>query len=189
MQPDDQEVVARAKAGDEGAFRLLVDRHSRALYHVAFRMTGRKEDAEDVVQETFVRAFRQLGRFEARAAFSTWLHRIGVNCAIDYLRRRPKREAPEPELGLDQLPMVGVPTVEDRVYAGEIQSRMQQALEGLSAQERAAFLLRHYHGCSIGDICTELGINDNAAKHAVFRGVRKMRDALRSLMPEPAHTK
>lgn len=144
-------------------------------------MTGRNEDAEDIVQETFIRAYRQLGKFEARSNVSTWLHRIGVNCAIDYLRTR-RREVPTDGEMLEQVPMAGRPTTEDLVFAGQIDAEMRKALDDLSDQERAAFLLRHYQGCSIEDICLALGLETNAAKHAVFRGVKKMRAALRPLL-------
>src|SRR5689334_18242665 len=83
MPPDDAAEVAQARNGDQAAFRSLVERHGRSIYRMAFRIAGKHEDAEDVVQETFVRAYRQLGRFEERANFSTWLYRIGFNCAID----------------------------------------------------------------------------------------------------------
>jgi RNA polymerase sigma-70 factor (ECF subfamily) len=183
MHPDDEAAVARARGGDEDAFRLLVERHSRSVYRLAYRMTGRPEDAEDVVQETFVRAYRQLSRFEARSNFGTWLYRIGFNCAVDYMRMRPHREVPDTRAALDrQPPMVEAPAADDLVYAGEIDSRVQRALLDLSAQERAAFVMRHYHGCSIGEICRALDLKTNAAKHAVFRGVRKMRAALEPLI-------
>jgi hypothetical protein len=74
---------------------------------------------------------------------------------------------------------------DDLVYATEIDRRVQAALEGLTSEERAAFLLRHYDGCSIGEICDALGLKASAAKHAVFRGVRKMREALRPLVTRP----
>lgn len=183
MHPDDAAAVARAKAGDHEAFRVLVERHSRSIYRLAYRMTGRPEDAEDVVQETLVRAYRQLGRFEARSNFATWLYRIAFNCSIDYMRARPHRESSESQDMLDRLAGSDrVPTTDDLVYAGEIGARVQAALEGLSPQERAAFLLRHYHGCTIDEICAALGLKSNAAKHSIFRAVRKMRLALRPLM-------
>lgn len=185
MPVDDGAAVALARGGDQEAFRLLVDRHSRSLYRLAFRMTGRAEDAEDVVQETLVRAYRQLGRFEARSNFGTWLYRIGFNCAIDFMRARPHRETPEADDRLEQ--MSGRSTAaaaDDLVFAGEIGERVQEALNGLSAQERAAFLMRHYQGCSIEEICQALGLRQNAAKHSIFRAVRKMREALRPLIEE-----
>ena len=181
MQLDDAAAVAQARAGDEDAFRILVERHSRGIYRLAYRMTGKPEDAEDVVQETFVRAFKQLARFESRSNFSTWLYRIGFNCAIDYMRARPHRETSETEETLDARSQTtnARPSMDDLVYAGQISARVQAALVDLTEQERAAFLMRHYHGCSIDEIGEELGLKTNAAKHAVFRAVRKMRVALR----------
>ena len=183
MHLDDAAAVAQARGGDEEAFRVLVERHSRSIYRLAYRMTGRPEDAEDVVQETFVRAYRQLSRFEARSNFATWLYRIGFNCAIDYMRARPHRESAESHETLERLtPGSDAPGIDDLVYAGEIGTRVQEALNALSTQERAAFLMRHYHGCSIEEICTALDLKTNAAKHSIFRAVKKMRVALRPLM-------
>lgn len=184
MALDDAAAVAKAKGGDEEAFRVLVERHGRAIYRLAYRMTGKAEDAEEVVQETLIRAYRQLSRFEARANFSTWLYRIGFNCAVDYLRGRPHRETLEAHETLDarSAPTGTTPSTEDLVYAGEISERVQVALNDLSPQERAAFLMRHYHGCSIEEICAALGLKTNAAKHSIFRAVKKMRVALRPLV-------
>ncbi len=183
MQLDDAAAVARARDGDEDAFRVLVERHSRGIYRLAYRMTGRAEDAEDVVQEALVRAYRQLNRFEARSNFATWLYRIAFNCAVDYMRGRPRRESGEAQEKLEQMSGQALgPTVDDMVFAGEIGVRMQEALGALSAQERAAFLMRHYQGCSIDEICQTLDLRTNAAKHSIFRAVRKMREALKPLM-------
>ena len=77
--------VERARSGDRDAFRLLVEQHSRAIFRLAFRMTGNEEDAEDVVQETFLRAYRQLGKYEARSSFSTWLYRIASHRTIRWI--------------------------------------------------------------------------------------------------------
>jgi RNA polymerase sigma-70 factor (ECF subfamily) len=183
MLLDDAAAVAQARGGDEEAFRVLVERHSRSIYRLGYRMTGRPEDAEDVVQETFVRAYRQLSRFEARSNFATWLYRIGFNCAIDYMRARPHRESAESHETLERLtPGSDAPSIDDLVYAGEIGERVQAALNALSTQERAAFLMRHYHGCSIEEICGALDLKTNAAKHSIFRAVKKMRVALKPLI-------
>src|SRR5215467_9327829 len=84
-------VLARARQGDSDAFRALVERHSRAVFRLAFRMTGNEQDAEDVVQEAFLRAYKQLGRFESRANFGTWLYRIVANCSVDLMRAKQSR--------------------------------------------------------------------------------------------------
>src|SRR5205814_5454294 len=96
-------VLARARQGDSDAFRALVERHSRSVFRLAFRMTGNEQDAEDVVQETFLKAYRQLGRFESRANFGTWLHRIAVNCSIDVIRGRKNQEAGHDASDLEAL--------------------------------------------------------------------------------------
>ena len=179
MHLEDAAAVAKAAAGDQDAFRELVDRHSRSVYRLAFRMTGSAADAEDVVQDTFVRAYRQLSKFEARSNFGTWLYRIGFNCSIDHLRSRPQRESAKTIDVLERLaPPASGPTTEDLVFAGQIGERVQEALNGLSEQERAAFLMRHYQGCSIEEICSALDLRTNAAKHSIFRAVKKMRVAL-----------
>src|SRR5215468_5152406 len=83
--------LARARRGDSEAFRELVERHSRSVFRLAYRMTGNEHDAEDVVQDSFLRAYKQLGRFESRANFGTWLYRITANCAVDLMRSRQAR--------------------------------------------------------------------------------------------------
>lgn len=182
MPCDDLAAVARARSGDEDAFRTLVERHGRALYRLACRMTGSPADAEDIVQEAFIRAHRQLRTFEARAGVSTWLYRIAVNCAIDHLRARPRRQTTPLERWDTEVPVpCEAPRPDDLVFAREVRGRVRRALDGLTDEERAAFVLRHYHGCSMREICDVLGLTVNAAKQAVFRAVRKLRIQLRPL--------
>jgi RNA polymerase sigma-70 factor (ECF subfamily) len=171
-------VLARARQGDSEAFRALVERHSRRAFQLAFRMMGNEQDAEDVVQESFLRAYRQLGRFEARANFGTWLHRIVANCAVDAIRARPERHG-RPE-SFDQGPEVvsDRPDPERLAASAEITSRIADALDRLSPLERAAFALRHHEGRTIEEISRTLGLGTSAAKHSVFRAVKKLRAAL-----------
>ena len=188
MPHTDSAAVAQAREGDSEAFRLLVERHSRAVFRLAHRMTGSAQDAEDVVQETFLKAYRQLGRFESRANFGTWLHRIAVNCAIDLIRSRRHREtgheASDLELlgaGADAQDPGGL-SPERLMLSTEVQDRVQAAMGALSAMERAAFTLRHFEGRTIEEIGDTLGLKANAAKHSIFRAVRKMRLALEPLV-------
>lgn len=175
-------LVGRARAGDAEAFRTIVERHSRAVFRVAYRITGRIEDAEDVVQETFLRAYRQLDRFEARANVGTWLHRIAANCAVDLLRGRPRREMSEDTETLERLSGNDeggtIPSPERAMLGAQIQERVTQALEQLTDMERAAFTLRHFEGLSIEEISRTLGLRTNATKHSIFRAVKKMRREL-----------
>src|ERR1700745_143037 len=148
-------VLARARQGDSEAFRELVERHSRSVFRLAFRMTGNEQDAEDVVQESFLRAYKQLGRFESRANFGTWLYRIVANCSVDLMRSKQARhdqahgERPDGGLG---APVGDTPGPERMAHSAEIHRRVQTALGTLSPLERAAFTLRHYEGRSIEEI-------------------------------------
>ena len=105
MDERDPSVVARARDGDRDAFRALVEKHSRYIYSLAHRMTGNAQDAEDVVQEAWLKAHKQLSRFEARADFRTWMHRITVNCSIDLIRARRHREDAHDPMDLEQGPL------------------------------------------------------------------------------------
>src|SRR5919198_4849885 len=89
-------VLARARQGDGEAFRALVERHSRSVFRLAYRLTGNEQDAEDVVQETFLRAYKQLQNFESRASFGTWLYRIAANYSLDLIRSRKRHQEHRP---------------------------------------------------------------------------------------------
>src|SRR5881392_4045750 len=181
----DLAVVSRARSGDADAFRQLVERHSRTTFRVAYRMTGNEHDADDVVQETLLRAYRQLQRFEERANFGTWLHRIAVNCSLDLLRARgraDKHYGGDPE----EAELTGAAKAEaeqDRLLlSAELQEQVKAAMQRLSGNERTAFVLRHFEGMPVEEIGKTLGIQVNAAKHTIFRAVRKLREALEPIV-------
>ena len=188
---DGGDAVQRAQAGDSDAFRVLVEQNSRAIFRLAFRMTGNEQDAEDVVQETFLRAYKQLDRYEARSSFSTWLFRIASNYSLDLIRMR-KRHEDKRERGSDEerdilqsIP-VDTPGPDRIVYGGQVQDHVNAALNELSAQERTAFVLRHFEGLSIEEIGEALGTGTNATKHSIFRAVQKLR---KSLEPVVGHAR
>jgi RNA polymerase sigma-70 factor (ECF subfamily) len=188
MEANDGATVAQVLAGDRDSFRVLVERHSGAVFRLAFRMSGNEHDAEDIVQETFLRAYRALHQFESRANFGTWLHRVAVNCALDHLRRVKRREEepqglPQDEEGdpLRSVPSAG-PTPERLLLSAEVRRKLEGAMGELSGQERAAFVMRHYEGCSIEEIGRALGVRGNTAKNAVFRAVHKLREALEPMV-------
>lgn len=177
-------VLSRARRGDGEAFRALVEHHGKGAFGLAFRLTGNAHDAEEIVQESFLRAYRQLGRFEARANFGTWLHRIVVNCSMDVLRsrhsRRVKFQVANADAATATLPAEG-PDPGQSAHGAEISRRVAESMDLLTPQERAAFTLRHREGRSIEEISRMLGLQRSAAKHAVFRAVKKLRVALGGL--------
>ena len=179
MEDSDSVAVARAKAGDGDAFRVLVDRHSRSVFRLAYRLTGNEQDAEDVVQETFLRAYKQLRNFESRASFGTWLYRIAANYSLDLVRAR-KRHAENTEV----MPIVpsDSPGPDRLLVSGLIQKCVAATLDDLTRQERTAFVLRHFEGQSIAEIGAALGLSATATKHSVFRAVQKLRRALEPLV-------
>lgn len=174
MEMSDEAAIAAAQDGNQDAFRVLVERHSRSVFRLAYRMTGNEQDAEDVVQEAFLRAYKQLHRYESRASFATWVYRIAANYSLDLIR---SRRTVESETMLEHLRESSAGP--DRLYAsGKMQETLDRALESLSQQERTAFVLRHFEGQSIDEIGGVLGIGNNAAKHSIFRAVQKLRKAL-----------
>ncbi len=182
MERSDAEAAARARDGDTEAFRVLVERHSPLVFRVAYRLTGNEHDAEDVVQETFLRAYSRLELFEERSHFGSWLYRIAANCSYDVLRRRArtdKRFAPSDDLedGSDRFPSED-PAPDRLAFGAEVRRRLEMALERLSASERSAFVLRHFEGMSIEEIGGALDLDTSATKHSIFRAVKKVRRAL-----------
>jgi RNA polymerase sigma-70 factor, ECF subfamily len=184
MELTDRAFVARVRAGDADAFRALVERHGRSLFRLAYRMTGNEQDAEDVVQETFLRAYRQIGKFDERSSFGTWLYRIAANCSLDSIRSRKRRSEqvsaagdPAEEEIVALLPCDS-PGPERQALSTEVRGRVADAMRELSATERTAFVLRHFEGLSIEELSRVLECQPGAAKHSVFRAVQKLRRAL-----------
>lgn len=189
MELADRAFVAKARSGDAEAFRVLVERHARALFRLAFRMTGNETDAEDVVQESFLRAYRQLASFDERASFGTWLYRIAANCSLDLVRARQRRRehAPREEDARDPLAdLASYEPAPDRLAAsGQVRDRLALAMNQLTPVERTAFVLRHFEGLSIEEIGRALGCQTGAAKHSIFRAVHKLRRALEPWLSTP----
>lgn len=184
MEASDLELVEQAQAGNGDAFRGLVDRHARVLFHTAYRLTHNEQSAEDVVQEALLKAYRKLDKFDRRAEFGTWLYRITVNSAMDLMRKESRRAAKAPmDGGLELETFASTEPAPDRVAAsGEMGREVRRVLAGLSPLERSAFILRHFEGRTTTEICETLGIRTGATKQAVFRAVRKLRTALAPML-------
>jgi RNA polymerase sigma-70 factor, ECF subfamily len=180
--------VERTLAGDRDAYRVLVERHSANLFRLAYRMTGNRHDAEEVVQEAFLRGYQKLGQFASRSNFGTWVYRIAANYAIDRVRQQRREEARKEkpmrdDSGGQELDPVDFvrdekPLPERLTLNAELRNKMKEALQVLTPAERTAFVMRHWEGCAIEEIAGVLKSNSGATKNTVFRAVQKLRRAL-----------
>ena len=180
--------VERTLSGDRDAYRLLVERHSANLFRLAYRMTGNRHDAEEVVQEAFLRGYQKLGQFASKSNFGTWVYRIAANYAIDRVRQQRREEARKEkparndsdgkEIDLVNFVKDEKPLPERLTLNAELRNKIEEALEALTPSERTAFVMRHWEGCAIEEIAGVLKSNSGATKNTVFRAVQKLRKAL-----------
>jgi RNA polymerase sigma-70 factor, ECF subfamily len=185
----DAAAVERTLSGEREAYRVLVERHSGYVYRVAYRMMGNSHDAEEVVQEAFLRAYQKLRQFAGNANFGTWVYRIAANYAIDRLRQKKNEESrrevstrkPESHTEADPLSQIRdqSPNPERLAGSAQLATKMQQALQALTPAERTAIVMRHWDGCGIDEIAEVLKSNNSATKNTVFRAVQKLRQALK----------
>ncbi len=183
MNYGDDDALEQARRGDRDAFRVLVEHHATAVFRLAYRMTGNETDAEDMVQETFLRAWREIRRFDGRASFGTWLHRICANRTVDFLRSRNRWQpalsgGPDEEHDPFRNMPSELPSPERTARSAQASAMLEPALAALSEIERTAFVLRHYEGLPIDEVASALGVQPGAARHSIFRAVRKLRRAL-----------
>jgi len=175
----DEELVARSRGGDLDSFNQLVLRWERPIYALAYRVIGREEDARDVAQETFLRAFRALGGFKGQAKFSSWLYRITLNLCRDWIRRErrtPIAQAPE---GIDLVELageaVGTDSVEDLVSRKELGRAVAKAMALLPDEQRTAIILKEYHGLTFQEIAELLDCPLSTVKTRLYQGLTVLR--------------
>jgi RNA polymerase sigma-70 factor (ECF subfamily) len=178
----DEELVARSKTGDTESFNQLVKRWERPIFALAYRTLGREEDARDVTQETFLRAFRALRGFKGDAKFSSWLYRIALNLCHDWMRK--ERRAPLvaiPEgVDVEQLAAERGPieTVEDLAARAELSRGVAAAMEHLPAEQRQAIILKEYHGLTFQEIADLMKCPLSTVKTRVYQGLSTLRKQL-----------
>ena len=186
MQENDHSVVRAVLAGDKEAYGGLVRAHSATVFRVAFRITGNEADAEEIVQEAFLRGYQRLESYERRSAFATWIYRIAVNCALNRVSKpgieAEYRHGEETDPG-EKTVQVAAPDAnpEQLLLSREISAAQQVAMQRLTPTEKCAFVLRHLEDRTMNEIADVLEIAPNAAKQAVFRAVRKLRRELAPL--------
>jgi RNA polymerase sigma-70 factor (ECF subfamily) len=187
----DEELVARSRSGDVESFNQLIVRWERPIYALAYRVLGREEDARDVCQDTFLRAYRALPGFKGQAKFSSWLYRIALNLCRDWIRRQqraPVSQMPEDldpgELLADAEP---VESIEDLVARRELTGIVAEAMRSLSEEQRTAIILKEYHGMTFQEIADMQGCPLSTVKTRLYQGLSLLRRQLERrghIMPE-----
>ena len=178
----DEELVARSRTGDAESFNQLISRWERPIYALAYRVIGREEDARDVTQETFLRAFRGLAAFKGQAKFSSWLYRIALNLCRDWIRRKkrsPIATLPE-DVELEDLVSDTGPTetVEDLVSRRELSELVEAAMARLPEEQRTAIILKEYHGMTFQEIADLQGCPLSTVKTRLYQGLSVLRREL-----------
>ena len=191
MTRTDEERVARATAGDLDSFNQLVARWERPIYALAYRTLGREEDARDVVQEAFLRAFRGLRGFKGEAKFSSWLYRITLNLCRDWIRkerRAPIVQVPEGTDPIDLADDQAAPTesVEELVARREMSQAVARAMAELPEEQRTAIMLKEYHGLTFQEIADLLECPLSTVKTRLYQGLSVLRRRLERRQTEEA---
>jgi len=171
----DAELVARSLAGDSSAFDTLVERHRRNVYHVCYRFVGNHEDASDLTQDVFLRAFRALRRFKGQSSVGTWLYRIAVNVSLNRVSvKTPQSEPIDARQHVDTRS----DAPGEQMLRDERAARVRAAIAKLPRKQRAAVILRMYHEMSHQEIADTVGSTVGAVKANVFHGLKNLKKLL-----------
>jgi RNA polymerase sigma-70 factor (ECF subfamily) len=183
VNPGDEELVGLAQQGDRRAFEELVERHKQKAYYIAFDFSRDREDAKDLSQEAFLKAFTNLKNFDGRSSFYTWFYRILVNLCLDFKRRQKRTptdsfdetlESPMESSYEPQKP----PAPDQQVLAGQFSRRIGEALEALPARQSTAFILKNHQGLSIKEIADLMETAEGTVKVHLHRAVTALRRSL-----------
>lgn len=188
---DDAVLVREAQRGDRAAFEELVRHYDHAVLRLALHLTGSEQEAQDIYQDAFLKAYRNIGSFRFECSFYTWIYRIVTNLCLDHLRRKQVRKEDAPVAVdsegetydlLDQVEDGRASANPERdLMRRELGNHISKALEKLSARERMVFELRHYHGMKLRTVGEMLNTTEETAKNTLFRATQKLRGALENM--------
>jgi len=188
---NDQNVIKSAQNGDREAVRLLFEENRQKIFSLAYQYVKNVEDAEDILQETFIKAYRSLHRFNPQnnMRFSPWLYRIGINCSIDYIRRNKGRKMHNS--GSDDLDNVSSDTLsydpEQTISRKEIREKIDYTLNRLSGRQKMIFILKHYQELTCAEIADYLDCSEGSVKRQLFRAVSVVKKSLKGLIMENSY--
>jgi RNA polymerase sigma-70 factor, ECF subfamily len=186
MTSEEAAWIARAKAGDQAAFAAIFTRYERRIYSFIYRMMGDADDAYDLTQDTFLKAYRALGKTDDELNVNAWLHRIASNACMDLLRRRQRvRWLPWETAKHDRPSARAEDDPERTLLGGETQTAVQRVLSAMSPRNRQAMILREYEGLSCEDIGEVMGVSRSAVKSMLFRGREEFRKLYTTMEGQP----
>lgn len=178
---DDRALVQACLDGHPGAFDLVVERHQRAVYQVCYRFVGNHEDASDLAQDVFLRAYRGLRRFRGQASLSTWLYRIAINVSLNRVSSKaPLVKATQPLDARDVVDLSSEPTP-DRLLREERGARVREAIARLPRKQRVTLVLRIYHEMSHQEIADVLGSSVGSVKANFFHALNNVKKRLKGI--------
>ena len=179
MTSTDEELVARSRGGDADSFNQLILRWERPIYALAYRVIGREEDARDVCQETFLRAFRALPGFKGEAKFSSWVYRICLNLCRDWMRKQRRAPTVQMPEGIDPVEMASergpIESIETLVERRELSGVVAEAMALLPEEQRMAIILKEYHGMTFQEIADLQGCPLSTVKTRLYQGLTVLR--------------
>lgn len=185
MTSTDEELVARSIGGDRDSFNELILRWERPIYALAYRTIGREDDARDVCQETFLRAFRALPGFRGQAKFSSWLYRITLNLCRDWMRRQRRAPFISVPDNVDPAELAAVTepseTIEDLVARRDLTRLVERVMARLPEEQRTAIILKEYHGLTFQEIAELMGCPLSTVKTRLYQGLAVVRRELAKL--------
>jgi len=178
----DEELVARSIRGDAESFNQLILRWERPIYALAYRTLGREEDARDICQETFLRAFRGLPGFRGQAKFSSWLYRIALNLCRDLMRRERRAPIAQPPEDVDLMELAAAvepsESIEDLIARRDLSRVVERVMATLPEEQRTAIVLKEYHGLTFQEIADLLGCPLSTVKTRLYQGLTVVRREL-----------
>ena len=182
MGQEDEKWILQAQKGSRKAFDKLVRKYAALIFHLLYDLTGNYEDAEDLIQETFLRTFENIGQYRGDSKFSTWLYRIAYNIGIDFRRREKKVYRVDIETEELRGPLRWADKNGQMGYTGESEA-IESALKKLTKAQRMTVVLNYYHGFRMREIGEILGCTEGTARTHMFRALRRLRKELRDFSP------
>jgi len=185
--PEEKELIDSLKKGDSSAFETIIDMHSKKVYSLAYNFLGNHQDAEDIVQMVFIKVFQKIKGFKAKSTFSTWLHRITINCCKDLIKSKYRSQTyyledlnPDDKKGVDNFTPSNQPLPSDYVQAKEINEIISSALDNLSFEHREIIILREREGLSYEEISKILNCNMGTVMSRLFNARKKLAEVLKN---------